>query len=132
VHAVVTRSNQHCWVERQEVQSGGNPNAGVAGAVVGGILGGIIGHQFGSGRGNDVATVGGAVGGAALGSNIARNNSGGGVTTQDVQRCEDVRGNAQPDYWDVTYYFHGVEHHVQLTSPPGNTITVNADGEPRI
>ncbi len=132
VHAVVTQQNQHCWVERQQVQNGGDPNAGIAGAVVGGVLGGIIGHQFGGGRGNDVATGAGAVGGALLGSNVARNNSGGEVATQDVQRCERVSGHARPDYWDVTYNYRGVEHHVQMTSPPGDTITVNADGEPRV
>lgn len=36
-----------------------------------------------------------------------------------------------PDYWDVTYAFRGVEHHVALASPPGSTITVDAYGQPR-
>jgi hypothetical protein len=31
----------------------------------------------------------------------------------------------------VTYEFRGVEHHAQMSSPPGQTITVNQNGEPR-
>jgi len=32
----------------------------------------------------------------------------------------------------VTYNFRGYEHHVQTTTPPGATILVSADGEPRL
>jgi hypothetical protein len=32
----------------------------------------------------------------------------------------------------VTYLFRGVEHRAQMTSPPGRTITVNRNGEPRM
>jgi uncharacterized protein YcfJ len=74
-----------------------------------------------------VATGIGAVGGAAVGANVGR----GGGYTQDVQRCENVPSGSAPDYWDVTYEFRGVEHHAQLGSPPGRTITVNENGEPR-
>ena len=77
----------------------------------------------------DVATVGGAVAGAAIGANVGRDNET--STFQDVQRCERVAGPARPQYWDATYYFRGVEHRVQLASPPGPTITVNERGEPR-
>lgn len=128
VHAVVGPPEQRCWVERQQVvQDRSGPN--VAGAVIGGVIGGVLGHQIGSGRGNDVATVGGAVAGAAIGANTNR----GGTTTvdRDVQRCEQVPSQAQPDYWDVTYVFQGVEHRAQLSGPPGQTITVNGYGEPR-
>ena len=83
VRAVVGPPEQRCWVEQQQVVSGGGPNVG--GALIGGILGGVLGHQVGSGRGNDVATAVGAVTGAAVGANV--NRSGGQVTTQDVQRC---------------------------------------------
>jgi hypothetical protein len=31
----------------------------------------------------------------------------------------------------VTYDFRGEEHRVQLTTPPGRTISVNNRGEPR-
>jgi uncharacterized protein YcfJ len=122
VRAVVGPPEQRCWVERDRVQGGAN----VPGAIVGGIVGGVLGHQIGSGRGRDVATVGGAVAGAAVGANVGR-----GGYDQDVQRCESAPSGAQPDYWDVTYEFRGVEHHAQLSSPPGRTITVNENGEPR-
>ena len=124
VRAVVGPPEQRCWVERDEVRGGPN----VPGAIVGGIIGGVLGHQIGSGRGNDVATAVGAVGGAAVGANVGR----GGGYSQDVQRCENVPTGAQPDYWDVTYEFRGVEHRAQLSAPPGRTITVNQNGEPRM
>ena len=97
---------------------------------MGGILGGVLGHQVGSGRGNDAATAGGAVAGAALGYNVGRND--GGRATRDVQRCASAPGQANPDYWDVTYTFRGQEHHMQMASPPGRTVSVNAKGEPRV
>jgi uncharacterized protein YcfJ len=128
VRAVVGPPEQRCWVEQQQVVSGGGPNMG--GALIGGILGGVLGHQIGSGRGNDVATAVGAVTGAAVGANV--NRSGGQVNTQDVQRCQTVPGSAQPTYWDVTYVFHGVTHRAQLAFAPGPTLTVNGRGEPRV
>ena len=127
VRAVVGPPQQRCWMEREEVQRRGEPNVG--GAVVGALLGGVLGHQIGGGRGQDVATAGGAVAGAAVGANVGR---GGEVATQDVQRCTTEPSTARPAYWDVTYYFRGEEHRVQMTSPPGRTITVNRRGEPRV
>jgi uncharacterized protein YcfJ len=96
--------------------------------VVGGILGGILGHQIGNGRGNDVATAAGAIGGAVVGSNVGRDY---GTSTRDVQRCKTVEASGAPDYWDVTYNFRGQEHRMQMTAPPGPTVTVNEHGEPR-
>ena len=128
VRAVVGTPAQRCWMEREEVAATQNqPNVG--GAIVGGLLGGILGHQVGGGVGKDLATVGGVVAGAALGSRAGGNNSA--TETRDVQRCENNPGNARPAYWDVTYNFRGQEHQVQMTSAPGATITVNAQGEPR-
>jgi uncharacterized protein YcfJ len=127
VHAVVGPPQQRCWVERQDVPSSG---ANVPGAVIGGVIGGILGHQVGGGHGRDLATVGGAVAGAAIGGNVNRGPDG--VVSQDVQRCDYVPSNAAPDYWDVTYVFRGVEHHVQMSAPPGPSITVSEDGEPRV
>jgi uncharacterized protein YcfJ len=128
VRAVVGPPNQRCWVERHQISQGGQPNVG--GAIVGGLIGGILGHQVGKGSGRDVATVGGAVAGAAIGA-----NTGGGSTSgaaySDVQRCENVTSTT-PAYWDVTYVFRGLEHRVQMTAPPGPTIAVNANGEPRM
>jgi uncharacterized protein YcfJ len=127
VRAVVGQAEQRCWVEREQVQQRGDAN--VPGAVVGAVLGGILGHQVGSGRGNDAATVGGAVVGGVVGANVGRD--GGGQSTRDVRRCETAASPAHADYWDVTYDFRGQEHHAQMTSPPGQTVRVNSQGEPR-
>ena len=133
VRAVVGPPEQRCWVERQDVVTnapGGGAN--IPGAIAGAVIGGIIGHQIGGGRGQDIATAGGAVGGAALGANVGRGSGGQQVVSQDVQRCETVASNSRPDYWDVTYNFRGAQHRVQMTAPPGPTIYVNAQGEPRV
>ncbi len=124
VRAVVATPEKRCWVEQEQVQ---DRKYNVPGAVIGAVIGGVLGHQVGSGRGNDVATVGGAVAGGAVGANVGR----GQTTTQDVQRCENVPGQAQADYWDVTYNFRGQEHRVQMTTPPGTTVRVNDRGDPR-
>ncbi len=124
VHAVVGPPEQRCWVERQQVSNGAN----VPGAIAGAVIGGILGHQIGGGRGQDIATAGGAVGGAALGANVGNGSTYG----RDVQRCQTVASNGAPDYWDVTYNFQGTEHRVQMSAPPGATIPVSRDGEPRV
>ena len=130
VRAVVGPPPQRCWVERQVVDPG-TAGINVPGAVVGGVVGGILGHEIGNGRGQDLATGIGAATGAVVGANVGR-EAPGAVYTQDVQRCVDVPTAARLDYWDVTYNFGGYEHHVQMTSPPGATILVNAQGEPRV
>ena len=127
VRAVLGPPEQRCWVEQQQVVSNNGPN--VPGAIIGGVLGGVLGHQIGNGRGNDVATAVGAVGGAAIGANV--DHGGTKMTTQNVQRCATVPGSGQPQYWDVTYVFRGIEHRAQLSHAPGATITVNGRGEPR-
>ena len=130
IRAVVGPPEQRCWVERQQIVEGGRGDPNIPGAVVGGVIGGILGHQIGSGRGQDVATVGGAIAGSVIGGNV---NAGAPVvSTQDVQRCEQVPRASAVDYYDVTYRFNGVEHHAQMTSPPGQTILVNRTGEPRL
>ena len=93
------------------------PGDALAGAVVGGT-------SLTGGRGS--------VAGAVVGSNVGRSGGFGGTQTQDVQRCTTDHSRSTPDYWDVTYNFRGVEHRVQMTEPPGRTVTVNGDGEPRI
>jgi uncharacterized protein YcfJ len=123
VRAVYGQAEQRCWTEREQVSGGAN----VPGAIVGGLIGGILGHQVGSGRGNDAATAAGAVAGAAIGS-----QQGAGPTYgRDVQRCAPSRASGPPAYYDVTYRFNGQERFVQMTQPPGRTITVNRAGEPR-
>ncbi|MFO1324953.1 MAG: beta/gamma crystallin-related protein [Burkholderiales bacterium] len=130
VRAVVGPPQQRCWVEQQQVATG-SPDVNVPGAIIGGVLGGILGHQIGGGRGQDIATGVGAVGGAVVGSNVGR-GYGGQVVTQDVQRCAYAPASTRPDYFDVTYNFRGYEHRVQMTTPPGPTIVVNGNGEPRV
>jgi uncharacterized protein YcfJ len=133
VRAVLGRPEQRCWVEREQVSAAQEPrgDVNVGAAIVGAVLGGVLGHQVGGGRGKDIATAGGAVAGAAVGANIGRDSEGRPAVTRDVQRCRDVAGQGKPDYWDVTYNFRGQEHHVQMVSPPGRTVTVNRQGEPR-
>ena len=127
VRAVMGQSEQRCWVEREQVDNGrGGPS--VAGGVIGGIIGGVLGHQIGRGAGNDVATIGGAVAGAAIGANAGRDRNSG--YDRDVRRCETVQ-DGTPAYWEVNYEFRNVEHRIQMSAPPGRTIRVNRDGEPR-
>lgn len=130
VRAVVGPPQQRCWVEREQVvQDRGNAN--VPGALAGALLGGILGHQVGGGAGKDLATVGGAIAGAAVGANVGRDGSGQAVQTQNVQRCSNVPAQGKPEFWDVTYEFRGQQHRIQMTTPPGPTVTVNQAGEPR-
>jgi uncharacterized protein YcfJ len=128
VRAVVGPPEQRCWVEQEQVPQE-RSKLNVPGAVVGAVIGGILGHQVGGGRGRDAATAGGAVAGAAIGANAGRGD--GAVTVdRDVQRCK-TAASGRPEYWDVTYNYRGVEHRVQMSAPPGKTIAVNRNGEPR-
>jgi len=130
VRAVVGESEQRCWIEREQVpqeRSGAN----VPGAIAGALIGGILGHQIGGGHGQDLATAGGAVAGAAVGANVGRDGDGRDSYSRNVQRCSGSPGHVRPAYWDVTYEFQGLEHRVQLLAPPGPTVTVNGQGEPR-
>jgi uncharacterized protein YcfJ len=128
--AVIGTPEQRCWVEKEQIAQS-QTNANVPAAIAGALIGGILGHQVGGGTGKDLATVGGAIAGAAIGNNVGRSGSTEQAATRDVQRCENVSGQARPQYWDVTYNFRGVNHRVQMTSPPGATVTVNEQGEPR-
>lgn len=127
--AIVGRAEERCWVERENVTQE-RSSANVPAAIAGAMIGGILGHQVGGGSGKDLATVGGLVVGAAVGAKIGRDDGGQRSHVQEVERCATV-SNRRPEYWDVTYYFRGVEHHVQMTSAPGNTVTINEQGEPR-
>jgi len=131
VRAVVGPPEQRCWLEREEVSQ--EPSrSNVPAAIAGALIGGILGHQVGGGTGKDLATVGGAIAGGALGAQVGRDGRATQpATTQNVQRCTTVPSQARPTLWDVTYDFRGQEHHVQMTSPPGATVTVNRKGEPR-
>jgi hypothetical protein len=48
-----------------------------------------------------------------------------------MRRCVNV-GNDAPAYWDVSYTFRGAAHQIQMAAPPGDTVTVNRSGEPRM
>ena len=125
VRAVMGTPEQRCWVEREQVAENGGD---VGRAVIGGLIGGVLGHQVGGGRGRDAATAVGAIAGAVIGSNSGRRDSY--VTDRDVQRCRTV-SSGTPQYWDVRYIFRGIEHRLQMSAPPGDTISVNVLGEPR-
>ena len=127
--AVVGTPGQRCWMEREQVPQQ-QDSMNLPGAAVGAVIGGILGHQVGGGTGKQLATVGGAVGGAALGSQYGRNGAAQPIT-QDVRRCDSNPVQATPSYWDVTYQFRGQEHRLQMAKPPGRTVTVNRNGEPR-
>jgi uncharacterized protein YcfJ len=124
--AVMGPPSQRCWVERQAVpvQSSGN----IGGAVAGAVVGGILGHQVGGGSGRDAATAAGVIAGAAIGNQMGGGSNA--YATQDVQRCQQTV-SGPPAFYEVSYTFRGREHRVQLSSPPGNSITVNERGEPR-
>lgn len=130
VRAVMGSGGQRCWMEREAIPP---PRAGtnIPGALAGAVIGGVLGHQIGGGSGRDLATVGGVVAGAAVGAQVGRQPQDSGPYTQDVQRCSNTGARDQVDHWDVSYEYRGVSHRAQMTSPPGATITVNADGEPR-
>jgi len=130
VRAVLGTPEQRCWVEQEQVPQASR-NVNIPAAIAGAVIGGILGHQVGAGSGKDIATIAGVVGGAAVGANVGRTSGAPQVSTQDVQRCENTPSQARPDYWDVTYSFRGQEHRMQMTRPPGSTVTVNEQGEPR-
>ena len=130
VRAVVGPPEQRCWIDRdQVVQEQGRSN--VPAAIAGAVIGGILGHQVGDGRGRDLATVGGAIAGGAIGASVGRDGRPQ-MQTQEVQRCANMPSQARAELWDVTYTFRGQDHRVQMTSPPGATIIVNSEGEPRV
>ena len=72
------------------------------------------------------ADPGAAAAGALLAGILGYQTS---APSQDVQRCTTVQG--APHHYDVTYNYKGTNRYVQMTRPPGPTITVNRDGEPR-
>jgi uncharacterized protein YcfJ len=126
--AVYGEAERRCWVERERIDEPSRGKPSLGGGIAGAIIGGVIGHQIGSGRGRDIATVGGAAAGAAVGANVGRDR--GSSSERDVQHCE-TSESGPPRYWDVTYDYRQVEHHVQMAEQPGRTIIVNRNGEPR-
>lgn len=54
------------------------------------------------------------------------------ASIEDVPPCRETDDQASPEYWDVTYRFRGREHRLQMTAPPGATVSVDAQGEPAL
>lgn len=132
----VNRS-ERCWVERDQVDERSRSRAqenNVGAKVAGAIVGGILGHQVG--KGGAAITAGGAVAGGAVASRLAHDQDRRDerdddiIGRRDVRHC-DSRLSGPPDFWDVSYVYNGVEHHVQMDAPPGRTVWVNGRGEPR-
>lgn len=48
-----------------------------------------------------------------------------------VRRCQQV-SDQSPAFWEVSYSFRGRAHRIQMDGPPGRTVTVNRNGEPRM
>lgn len=132
VRAVMGPPQQRCWVEQEQIPQEEGSNKNMPAAIAGALIGGILGHQVGGGTGQDLATVGGVVAGAAIGANSGRNRNPQPTATRNVQRCESVPNQTNPEFWDVTYTFRGQAHRVQMSAPPGQTVTVNERGEPRL
>lgn len=130
VRAVVGTPEQRCWVEPGQVAQERDRN-NLPGALIGAVIGGILGHQVGGGSGRDLATIGGVIAGGAIGNTVGRDGQPA-APARDVERCADIPGQAQIQFWDVTYDFRGQSHTVQMTTEPGRTIKVNRDGEPRV
>ena len=126
---VATSDQQRCYVNQDPVPASRDANVGAA--IAGALLGGILGHQVGGGSGKDIATIGGVIAGAAIGSRVGGRMADG-RAEDAAQRCTTTQAQGQPAYWDVTYDFRGIEHRVQMTTPPQQTIRVNAEGEPRL
>ena len=118
--------NERCWTEHEYPSESSQSKPNLGGALLGAVIGGVIGHQVGGGRGQSAATAAGAVAGAAVGSGAGRGSDQG----REVERCR-RSDRGRPSYWEVTYDFRGREYSAQLSYPPGRTILVNRDGEPR-
>lgn len=131
VRAVVGTPEQRCWIEPEQIPQQRSSSNNLPGALIGAVIGGILGHQVGGGSGRDLATIGGVIAGGAIGNTVGRDGQP--VTpARDVERCVDIPGQAQVQFWDVTYDFRGQSHTVQMTTEPGRTIKVNRNGEPRV
>jgi len=131
VRAVMGPPEQRCWMEREAMGPQRDGNHNVPAALAGAVIGGILGHQIGGGTGRDIATVGGVMAGAAVGSRVGNDRQVEG-STREVQRCANVSDTGPVDHYEVSYSFRGQTHQIQTISPPGATVTVNRQGEPRL
>jgi len=127
----VSRPTQQCWTENQQVsQPAREPN--FLGAIIGGVAGGLLGSQVGKGNGRIAGAAVGAGVGAVAGHTVANRNAGTIVTTQAVQRCQQVNNfETVTKGYHVTYEFDGQRFATQLPYHPGNQLRVNVAVSPR-
>lgn len=126
----VNRPAQQCWTENQQVVQSGPRN--YLGAIIGGVAGGLLGAQVGKGNGRVAGAAVGAGVGAIAGNAVANRNAGSYVTTQAVQRCEQVSSfETVTTGYHVTYEYDGQRFSTRLPYHPGNQLRVNVAVSPR-
>lgn len=130
VRAVVGPPEQRCWVEREQLPME-QRSSQLMGPMPSAPLGSVLGHQVGDSTDSRLVTPDGAAASAAMGSQVERTTQTPSVPSRQLQRCQEVPSQSAPEFWDVSYNFRGQDHHVQLQTVPGDSITVNRRGEPR-
>lgn len=121
--AVYDLPEERCWIDQAQLESvlhGRTPPRQGAPWIEG-----LLSHQVGH---LEVQVPGGGAAGnpaaAAALVNARRDN------LQVMKRCTSIPGQSE-EYWDVIYTYRGVQHRVQSLYPPGRTIPVNENGDPR-
>lgn len=126
----VNRPTQQCWTENQQVVQPAQRN--FLGAILGGVAGGLLGAQVGKGNGRVAGAAVGAGVGAIAGNAVANRNAGSVVTTQAVQRCEQVNNvETVTTGYHVTYEYDNQRFSTQLPYNPGNQLRVSVAVSPR-
>jgi len=127
----VNQPSQQCWSENQQVVQQA-PQRNYLGAIIGGVAGGLLGSQVGKGNGRVAGAAIGAGVGAVAGHTVANRDSGTYVTTQPVQRCQQVDNfRTVTTGYHVTYEFDGQRFSTRLPYNPGNQMRVNVAVSPR-
>ncbi len=65
-----------------------------------------------------------------VGVNMGGDGGGRSLGYRNVKRCENMSSAARPACWVVTYRYRGKDRQVQMSSQPGNTVSLNRNGEP--
>ena len=128
----VSRPSQQCWTEMQQVSQSA-PQRNYLGAIIGGVAGGLLGSHVGKGNGRVAAAAVGAGVGALTGHAVANRDAGGTVvTSQPVQRCQQVDNfETVTTGYHVTYEYDGQRFSTRLPYNPGNQLRVNVAVSPR-
>ena len=126
----VNNPSQQCWTENQQVVQSTQRN--YLGAILGGVAGGLLGSQVGKGNGRVAGAAIGAGVGAVTGHAIGNRNAGTVVTTQPVQRCQQMDNfQTVTSGFHVTYEFDGQRFSTRLPYKPGHQLRVNVAVSPR-